>query len=125
METRPADDVGHEGVAGDEAASGQSSGKGIEVETVALAGPSLREVAFEDCRETPLAEAFDGAVLARKRQAARELAQEREQRQIGPRGRLEPVCSDSGTATAPRAIAARRVGSSSRKATFRFTIPLR
>lgn len=33
--------------------------------------------------------------------------------------------SDSGTATAPRATAALRTGSSSRQATFRFTIPLR
>jgi hypothetical protein len=92
VETGPADDVGHEGIAGHEATTGKSNWEGAEVETVTLAGPSLGEVAFEDCFETPLAEALDGAVLVRKRQAARELAQQREQRQIGPRGRLEPVC---------------------------------
>jgi len=86
VQTGSADDVGHEGIAGDEAAAGQCNREGADVETVAGAGLSLGEVAFEDCLETPLAVALDGAALAWKRQTARELAQEREQRQIRPRG---------------------------------------
>ena len=91
VKTGPADDVGHEGVAGDEAAAGQSNCEGADVETVARAGPSLGEVAFEDRFETPLAVALDGAGLVHERQAGGELAKQREQRQVRPCGRLEPM----------------------------------
>jgi hypothetical protein len=70
VEAGPADDVGHEGVAGDETASRQGNGEGTEVETVARAGPSLGEVAFENCVETPLAVALDRAAFVRERQTA-------------------------------------------------------
>jgi hypothetical protein len=91
VEAGSADDLGHEGVAGDDMAARESDCEGTEVETVARAGASLGEVAFEDCLETPLAVALEGAGLAREGQPGGELAQELDQRQVGPSGRLEPM----------------------------------
>jgi hypothetical protein len=50
VETGPADEVGHEGVAGDEAAAGQGDCESAEIEPVARARPSLWEVALESSR---------------------------------------------------------------------------
>src|SRR6266508_3944020 len=75
VETGPADDVGHEGVAGDEPAAGQSKGEGTDVEPVAWAALSLGEVAFEDGLEPSLGMAFEGAALAREPQTGGQLAQ--------------------------------------------------
>jgi hypothetical protein len=91
VETGPADDVGHKGVAGDEPAAGQSKGEGTDVEPVARAAPSLGEVAFEDCLESSLTMAFDSPALARERQTGGQLAQELEQRQVGPCSRFESM----------------------------------
>src|SRR6266540_4811850 len=91
VETGPADDVGHEGVAGDEPAAGQSKGEGTDVEPVAWAALSLGEVAFEDGLEPSLGMAFEGAALAREPQTGGQLAQQLEQRQIGPCSRLESM----------------------------------
>jgi Glycosyl hydrolase family 65, N-terminal domain len=91
VETRPADDVGHERVAGDEAAARQSNRERTEVEPVARAAPPLGEVTVEDRLETPLAVALEGTALVREHQTCGELAEQREQRQVRPRGRLEPM----------------------------------
>jgi len=125
METAAAHDVGLESVAGNEPAAGQSSCEGTDVEPIALRSPALGEVAFEDHLEAPLAVALDGAGLLRESEATGELAEQREQRQVGPCGRLEPMRLRLRTATAPRATAALRTGSSSRNAIFRLAIPLR
>src|SRR5215211_4203090 len=64
---------------------------GTDVEPIALRSPALGEVAFEDHLEAPLAVALDGAGLLRESEATGELAEQREQRQVGPCGRLEPM----------------------------------
>src|SRR6266511_6332274 len=69
IETGPTDDVGHEGVAGDEPAAGQSNCERTDVEPVALAAPARGEVASEDRLQTPLAVALDGATLVRERES--------------------------------------------------------
>jgi hypothetical protein len=91
VETGPADDVGHERVAGDDAATGQGGCKGTDVEAVARPASPLGEVAFEDRLDTPPAEALRRATLARERHAGREAAQQREQRQVRPCGRFDPM----------------------------------
>jgi hypothetical protein len=88
VETGPADDVGHKGVAGDKAAAGQSDRERTNVEAVARAAPSRGEVAFEDRLEAQLAVALDCATLV---EAAREFAQQREQWKVRACGRLEPM----------------------------------
>jgi hypothetical protein len=85
VETGPADEVGHEGVAGDEAAAGQGDCESAEIEPVARAGPSLWEVALESSSETPLAVTLHGAEVVRQCQTGGELTQEREQREVGAR----------------------------------------
>jgi hypothetical protein len=125
VETGPADEVGHEGVAGDEAAAGQGDCESAEIEPVARARPSLREVALESSSETPL------AVKLHRAEAVRRVRPAESSRKSASSGRSRRAAdsrrcvSDSGTATAPRATAVLRVGSRSRKAGFRFTIPLR
>jgi hypothetical protein len=91
VETGPADDVGHKGVAGDKAAAGQSDRERTNVEAVARAAPSRGEVAFEDRLEAQLAVALDCATLVREHEAAREFAQQREQWKVRACGRLEPM----------------------------------
>jgi hypothetical protein len=91
VETGPAHDVGHEGIAGDETAARQSDCEGTDVETVARTTRSFREVALEDCPETSLARARDGVALVRKPEAAGELAQQLGQRQVRACGRLESM----------------------------------
>jgi hypothetical protein len=86
VETGSADDVSHEGVAGDEATAGQSDCEGADIEPIARVRPSLREVAFENCSEAPLAVTLQRAEVVRERQTGGELAQELEQRQVGARG---------------------------------------
>jgi hypothetical protein len=80
METGPMDDVGHEGVAGDQLAAGEGDCEGSEVDAVAWAAAALREVASEHRFEALLALSLDGVALARERRAGRELAQQLEQR---------------------------------------------
>ena len=80
VETGPAHDVGHEGVAGDETAARQSDCEGTDVETVARTTRSLKKVALEDCPETSLTRARDPVALVGEPEAARELAQQLEQR---------------------------------------------
>jgi hypothetical protein len=81
----PMHDVGHEGVASDEAAMRPSCGERTDVETVARATTPLGELAFEDRLETPLAMTHDRAAPVRKPEAGGELAQQLEQRQVWPR----------------------------------------
>jgi hypothetical protein len=65
----PAHDIGHESVAGDEAAAWERSRKRTDVETIARAASSLGKVAFEHRLETPLAVAHDGAAGVGKPEA--------------------------------------------------------
>jgi hypothetical protein len=74
VETGPAHDVGHEGVAGRETAARQSNCEGADVETVARPTRSFREVAFEDRLEPPLAIARDRVAIVGEPQAGGELA---------------------------------------------------
>jgi hypothetical protein len=67
VETGSADDVCHEGVAGDETTAGQSDREGADIEPIARASPSPGEVAFEDCSEAPLAMTLQGAELVWER----------------------------------------------------------
>ena len=69
VQTRPAHDVGHERVAGDEAAARESGRKSTDVESVARAASSLGEIALEDRLEAPLAVAHDGAAIVGKPEA--------------------------------------------------------
>jgi hypothetical protein len=85
VETGSADEVGHEGIAGDEATMGQSDRKGADIEPVACALPSLWEVAFENRFEAPLALTLHRAEVLQQCQAGGELTQELEQRQVGAR----------------------------------------
>jgi hypothetical protein len=64
VETCPADDVGHEGITGDEPAAWQSNCERTDVESIARAAPARGEVASEDRFETPLAMSLDGAAPA-------------------------------------------------------------
>ncbi len=104
---------------------GKSGCESAEVEPVAPSAPAFGEVAFEDRLETPLTMAHDRLALLGKLEAGREFAQQREQRQVRPWGRLEPMRFRLRDGDRPRATAACRADSSSRKPTFRFTIPLR
>jgi hypothetical protein len=74
VETSSPDDVGHEGVARDEAAAGQSDREGTHVETITRAAPSLREIAFEDSVEMPFAVTLDRTALTRQCHAGGEFA---------------------------------------------------
>jgi hypothetical protein len=85
VETGSADDIGHEGIAGDEAAAGQGDRESAEIEPVARARPALWEVALESSSETPLAVTLHGAEVVRQCQTGGELTQEREQREVGAR----------------------------------------
>jgi hypothetical protein len=55
VETGSAHDVGHEGIARDKSAAGQSNCERTDVEADARLAPSRREVALDDPFETPLA----------------------------------------------------------------------
>jgi hypothetical protein len=85
VETGSADDIGHEGIAGDEAAARQSDRESAEIEPVARARPALWEVALESSSETPLAVTLHGPEVVRQCQTGGELTQEREQREVGAR----------------------------------------
>jgi hypothetical protein len=85
VETGSADDIGHEGIAGDEAATRQSDREGADVEPVARVRPALWEVAFQNGIEATFAVTLHRAELVRELQTGGELTQEREQRQVGAR----------------------------------------
>src|SRR5262245_26899446 len=91
VEAAPAHEVDHEGIAGDKAAARQGESKRAEVERVAGTSATLGEVALEDDAEPALARPLERASLVGQAQPAGELAQKLEQRQVGARGRLQPV----------------------------------
>lgn len=80
IETCPMDDVGHEGVAGHEAAAREGGCERTDVHVVARPGLSLGEVAPESRLETLLALTLDGAALVREGRATGELAQQLDER---------------------------------------------
>jgi hypothetical protein len=85
------DDVGHEGVAGDQPTAGQGYCECADVHGVAWAAAALGEVASKHRFETLLAFTLDGASLALERRAVGELAKQLEQREIRPSCGLEPM----------------------------------
>jgi hypothetical protein len=125
VEAGPADDISHEGVACHEPTARQSGCEGTHVEMVACTPSSLREIAFENQLETSPAMTFGRAVLARKRLPSRKLAQQLEQREIGPWGRLEAMSlrlgNDDGSARDGRPQRWLELAEGG----FRLTIPLR
>ena len=91
VESSPAHDVGHERVAGDEPAARQGERKRLEVDDVARTASAVGEVTLEAAGEAPLAGALERISPVGQAQTARELAEEIEQRQVGPRRRLDAM----------------------------------
>jgi hypothetical protein len=91
VQATPADDVGHERVAGHEPAAGERKRERPQVHAVARAAASLGKVTLQDHAQTTLELLLGSAGPVRQPESVREVAQELEQRQIGPRGRLDPV----------------------------------
>jgi hypothetical protein len=74
IEAGSTDDIGHEGVAGHEAATGERDCEGADVHAVTLTGSSLGKVAPQRRFEALPALTLDRAALARERRAGGELA---------------------------------------------------
>jgi hypothetical protein len=85
------DDVGHEGVAGDQPTAGQGDCESADVHGVAGAAAALGEVASKHDFEMLLACTLDSAPLVRERRASGKVAQKLEQRQIRPSSELEQM----------------------------------
>lgn len=116
MQAAPADDVGHERVAGREPAARERKRERPHVDAIARPAVPLENDALQEYGQTTLELPLASAGPVGQLEPSRELAQELEQRQVGPGGRLDPV---------GRATAALSAGSSSRKPGFRLTLPLR
>jgi hypothetical protein len=125
VQAAPADDVGHERVAGREPAAGESKRERPQVHAVARAAASLGKVTLQDHAQTTLELLLGSAGPVGQPQPPRELTQELDQWQIGPRGRFDPVRRGLGDGDCFAAMAALSAGSSSRKPGLRLTMPLR
>jgi hypothetical protein len=89
VQAAPADDVGHERVAGREPAAGERKRERPQVHAVARAAASLGKVTLQDHAQTTLELLLGSAGPVGQPQPSRELTQELEQRQVGSGGRLE------------------------------------
>lgn len=102
MQSAPADDVGHERVAGRKPAAGKRKRERPQVHAVARPAASLGKVTLQDHAQTTLELPLARAGPVRQPESVREVAQKLEQRQSGRAADSIRCAAASGTATAPR-----------------------